>query len=91
MSEWWVYMLACRDGTFYTGVTTNLVRRLAEHNGYGGKLKGAKYTKTRRPVHLVYQESVTDRSAAQQREYVLRKLSRVEKLKLIPLETCVKG
>ncbi len=76
---WFVYMVLCADGTYYTGVTTDLARRLAEHNE--GR-KGAKYTKARRPVTLVYHERVTDRSAAQGREYALRQLSRKEKQSL---------
>ena len=79
-------MLRCADGTLYTGVTTDLVRRLVEHNGEGGKGKGAKYTKARRPVKLVYQESVTDRSAAQIKEAALRNLTRAEKMKLTLLK-----
>lgn len=74
-----VYLLRCKDGTYYTGVTTDLERRVREHNGSS---KGAKYTKSRRPVTLVYSETRTDRSAAQKREHVLRTLPRVEKDKL---------
>jgi putative endonuclease len=83
---WFVYMLRCSDGTLYTGVTTDVVRRVAEHNGEGAKGKGAKYTKARRPVQLVYQESVHDRSAAQVREAGLRKLSRTDKEQLARTE-----
>ena len=75
-------MLKCVDGTLYTGVTTDVTRRVAEHNGEGAAGKGAKYTKARRPVQVVYQESVFDRSAAQIREAALRRLSRSEKEKL---------
>ena len=57
---WTVYILQCRDGTLYTGITDNLPRRLAAHNGG----KGAKYTRGRGPVVLVHQESCPDRSAA---------------------------
>lgn len=81
--SWFVYMLKCSDGTLYTGVTTDVVRRVAEHNGEGAKGKGAKYTKARRPVQLVYQEAAVDRSAAQIREAGLRKLSRIEKEQLV--------
>jgi putative endonuclease len=81
MSDWFVYMLRCADGTFYTGVTTNLVRRVAEHNGKGGR--GAKYTHIRRPVELVYQETATNRSSAQIREAELRQNSRAEKQLLL--------
>ncbi len=82
MSQWYVYMLCCADGTYYTGVTTDLVRRVKEHNGEGGKGKGAKYTKARRPVTLAYSESVESRSIAQQREAALRQLSHDEKKNL---------
>lgn len=71
-----VYLLRCSDGTFYTGVTTDMERRLAEHNT---SQKGAAYTKARRPVQLAYQEPHPDRSSAQQREYVLRKLTHTQK------------
>ncbi len=79
MSQWYVYMLQCADGTYYTGVTTDIARRLGEHNGEGVGHRGAKYTKARRPVVLVYEEVASDRSEAQQREAALRRLSRVEK------------
>ncbi|MCD5381813.1 MAG: GIY-YIG nuclease family protein [Candidatus Pacebacteria bacterium] len=79
MSNWFVYLLECSDGTFYTGITTDIDRRVEEHNNGP---KGAKYTKARRPVHLVYQETCATRSQAGQREYALRKLSRTEKIKL---------
>ena len=69
---WFVYILRCRDGTFYTGITTDLSRRVAEHRG--GK-RGARYTRSRRPVVLVYAEPALSRSAAAQREYQLRRLS----------------
>lgn len=74
-----VYLLKCADGTFYTGVTTDMARRLVEHNE---GVKGAKYTKARRPVTVAYQETAASRSEAQKREYVLRHLSRVEKQQL---------
>ena len=76
-----VYILKCADGTYYTGVTTNPARRLAEHN----KGTAAKYTHplSRRPVEMVYREPAPDRSAAQQREYAIKQLSRKEKEELI--------
>ena len=77
---WYVYMLRCSDDTFYTGVTTDIDRRVDEHN-HGNN--GARYTRARRPVRLVYTESCENRSQAQQREYRLRKLPRREKLALI--------
>jgi putative endonuclease len=78
---WFVYLVRCNDGTFYTGITTNVERRVLEHNrGVTGA--GAKYTASRRPVTLVYYEAVPDRSAAGVREYQLRKLSRRDKKRL---------
>ena len=77
---WFVYMLRCSDDTLYTGVTTDVARRLAEHNG---RTKGAKYTKARQPVELVYFKKAKDRSQAQIKESELRKLTRGEKLALV--------
>lgn len=76
---WWVYILRCADGTLYTGATNDLDRRLAAHNAG----RGAKYTRTRRPVALVYREAAADKSAALQREAALKKLARAAKLRLI--------
>ena len=74
-------MLECADGTLYTGIATDLERRLEEHNH---SPKGAKYTRTRRPVKLVYTEEYSDRSAASKREYeIKKKMSRKEKLRLV--------
>lgn len=82
--KWYVYMVRCADDSLYTGITTDLKRRVAEHNGEGsGKDKGAKYTKARRPVALVYKKRCRDRSAAAVAEAALRTLSRQEKLALI--------
>lgn len=80
VKPYYVYLLVCADGTFYTGITTDTFRRVGEHNT---SLKGAKYTKARRPVSLVYEEVCDSRATAQKREYTLRKLSHVEKAKLI--------
>ena len=77
---YYIYILECSDTTLYTGITTDLERRVEEHNS---SLKGAKYTKLRRPVALVYSEESEDRSSASKREYVIKKLSRKEKLELI--------
>lgn len=79
--SWFVYMLRCKDGTLYTGITTDVERRVNEHNG-NGKL-GAKYTAARRPVTLVYSEPAADKSEASSREYAVRTLSRAKKLALI--------
>lgn len=79
MTVWFVYMVRCSDGTLYTGVTTDVVRRVAEHNGS----KAAKYTRARQPVTLAYSEPVPSRVAATRREVVLKALSRGMKEKLI--------
>lgn len=73
---WCVYLLQCADGTFYTGITTDLERRLAEHNG---SRRGARYTRVRRPVTLAYREPAADRAEAARREYAIRTLSRADK------------
>jgi putative endonuclease len=78
--SWYVYIVRCNDGTFYTGVARDLNRRIQQHN-HGNA--GAKYTRARRPVELVYHETAADRSSAQQREYHVRKLSVAEKRQLI--------
>jgi putative endonuclease len=77
---WWVYMLRCADGTLYTGITTDVTRRLAEHNGAGGL--GARYTRSRRPVHVVHVEATGSRSAAARREAAIKRLDRARKLAL---------
>ncbi len=78
---YFVYIVKCADNTFYTGIATELERRIEEHNGSD---KGAKYTRVRRPVSLVYSEEYPDRSSASKREYeIKKKMSRVQKLKLI--------
>ena len=78
--SYFIYILRCADTTLYTGITTDLKRRVWEHNSTA---KGAKYTKLRRPVTLVYSEESKTRSSASKREYAIKKLSRVEKLELI--------
>jgi len=78
---YFVYIVKCADNTFYTGIATELERRIEEHNGSD---KGAKYTRVRRPVSLVYSEEHPDRSSASKREYeIKKKMNRAEKLKLI--------
>lgn len=76
---YYVYMLRCADDTLYTGIATDPEKRAAVHNSG----KGAKYTRSRLPVELVYVESQPDRSAASQREYALKQLTRQQKLALI--------
>lgn len=73
-------MLKCCDGTIYTGITTDLSRRVDEHNSSS---KGAKYTRVRRPVELIYSESYCDKSSASKREYQIKQLSKIQKLSLI--------
>lgn len=75
-------MLECADNSLYTGITTDLDRRLLEHNESEAKL-GAKYTRAKRPVKLVYQEQVESRSAATRREIEIKRLKRSDKLKLL--------
>jgi putative endonuclease len=79
-SVWYVYMLACADGTLYTGITTDPARRIAEHNGDGGP--GARYTRSRRPVALVYVEPADSRAQASRREAAIKRLDRARKLAL---------
>ena len=76
---YWVYILRCADGTLYTGCTNDLDRRLRAHQAG----RGAKYTRSRLPVELVYQEAVPDRSAALRREAAIKRLDRRRKLALI--------
>ncbi len=82
MSDWFVYILRCADDSLYTGITTDVERRIKEHNGEIAKA-GAKCTRARRPVTLVYQESAADRSAASKREMAIKSLTRQQKLALI--------
>ena len=76
---WHVYILSCSDNTLYTGVTNDLEKRVLNHNNG----TGAKYTKFRGPVKLIYSEIFNSRSEAQKREYEIKQLSRTDKLELI--------
>ena len=76
---WFVYMLRCGDGSLYTGYTDDVSRRLAVHQSG----KGAKYTRSRLPVELVYREELPDKSSALRREAGIKKLTRQQKLELI--------
>ena len=78
----YVYILRCNDDSLYTGWTNNLEKRLKTH--LAGK--GAKYTKARLPVELVYYEEFEDKIEAMKREYKIKQLSRKEKLKLVHIE-----
>ena len=77
---WAVYIVRCRDGSYYTGITTDLTRRISEHNSPGG---GAKYTRPRRPVTLVYSESAPSRATAAHREHQIKNLRVAGKIQLI--------
>ncbi|MDO8536519.1 MAG: GIY-YIG nuclease family protein [Candidatus Omnitrophota bacterium] len=76
---WYVYMIKCSDGSLYTGVTTDIERRMNEHNSG----KGASYTRVRTPVRLVHHESRPDRSKALKREAEIKRWPRSKKLTLI--------
>jgi putative endonuclease len=76
---YYVYLLKCADNTYYCGITTNLVRRIKEHNT---SHLGAKYTKGRRPVVLAYSKKYKTRSEAQKEEARIKKLTREEKIQL---------
>ncbi len=76
---YYVYILICADGTYYTGYTTDLVRRLHKHN----QGQGSKYTRARLPVELVYYEVLPDKSSSLKREIAIKKLSRREKIRLV--------
>jgi putative endonuclease len=79
--NWVVYILQCADDTLYTGITNDLEKRLQQHNGELNN--GAKYTRSRQPVALVYSESSSSRSEASKREYAIKRLSRLQKQSLI--------
>lgn len=79
MGSHYIYILECSDGTLYTGYTIDLEKRLHTHN----EGKGAKYTRVRLPVKRVYEESFETKSAAMQREYAIKQLTRSQKIKLI--------
>ena len=79
MSTWTLYILKCNDDSLYTGITNNLEKRVSDHEvGIG-----AKYTRGRGPFEIVYQEKFQDRSSASKREFAVKKLSKLEKEKLI--------
>ena len=77
--KYFVYILKCSDGSLYCGITNDRERRLAQHN----RGTGAKYTRARRPVEMVWSEQAADKSAALRREIEIKKLSRNEKITLI--------
>lgn len=75
----YIYILECADDTLYTGYTTDVERRVEEHDSGAG----AKYTRGRTPVDLVYKERFEDRSSAMRREYEIKQLSRAQKERLV--------
>ncbi len=81
MKSWNVYIVRCADGSLYTGIAKDVERRLEEHN-HDDQL-GAKYTRGRRPVKLVYTETLANRSDAARREHEIKRMKRIEKRKLI--------
>ncbi|MFA4930981.1 MAG: GIY-YIG nuclease family protein [Patescibacteria group bacterium] len=78
-NAWYVYILQCADRTLYTGITKDIEKRVVEHNS---SELGAKYTRGRRPVKLVYSRKFNNKSAAAKEEYRIKRLSRTEKLEL---------
>jgi putative endonuclease len=78
-TRWHVYLLRCADGTLYTGITTDVERRVKQHNAG----TASRYTRSRRPVVLVYRKRVADQSTALRREIAIKKLSRAEKDELV--------
>jgi putative endonuclease len=78
-SRWFVYILRCADGTLYTGATTDVSRRVEQHNAG----TASRYTRSRRPVAVVYQKRVADQSSALKREAAIKKLSRQDKEALV--------
>jgi putative endonuclease len=79
-NTWYVYLLRCKDNSLYAGITTDINRRLHQHNHT--KL-GAKYTRAKRPVTLVFLEAASDKSTASKREYQIRKLTKLNKEELV--------
>jgi putative endonuclease len=81
--EWFVYVVRCSDRSLYTGVTTDTGKRVVEHN----RGRGARYTRARRPVKLVYLEKAAGRAAAQRRESEIKRMSAAAKRHLIGART----
>lgn len=81
---WYTYILKCKDETLYTGITTDIKRRIDEHNS--GGIKGSKYTRIRRPVVLAYSKKFKDRSSASKEESRIKALSKREKESMIAVK-----
>ena len=82
MARWFVYVLRCRDGSLYTGISTDVSDRVAAHNAG----KGARYTRARRPVQVIHVERKRTRSTALKREAAIKALSRAQKLALVAVD-----
>lgn len=80
MKDWYVYLLRCRDGSLYTGITNNILRRVIEHSVSS---RAAKYTRSRRPIQLTYFERCRTRRTAAQREAQIKRLTKAKKESLI--------
>ena len=80
MDKWHMYVVRCSDGSLYAGIAKNLRKRILEHN-YG--MKGAKYTRSRRPVEVVYKEECETHSEALKREWAFKKLSKRKKEQIV--------
>ena len=85
MQTWTLYIVKCNDGSLYTGITTDLEKRLKQHN----EGKGAWYTSFKRPVKLVYKKKCKDKSEALKREIAIKKLPREEKLRIIKKQNLI--
>lgn len=86
MGDWYLYILRCRDGTLYTGITTDVDRRLADHQR--GRSAGSKYLKGRAPLALLLQKKIGDKRLALKLENRVKRLSKAEKEKLINIPGC---
>ena len=84
MKQWFVYMVRCADNSLYTGIATDVERRVAEHNSTGNL--SAKYTRARQPVSLVYSEMQSSRSEASKREYRIKRLNKKAKEGMIKVQ-----
>jgi len=86
-STWYVYLLRCNDNSLYAGITTDLSRRLHQHNN---TKQGAKYTRARRPVSLAFNETAINKSEASKREYQIRTLNKIKKEQLVSSQSVEK-
>jgi len=87
MRDWYLYIVRCRDGTLYTGITTDIDRRIAEHSGGGNA--GSKYLKGRAPLILMFQKRLGSRRLASKIENRVKKLSRAKKEEMICTPGCI--